>query len=128
MITSLHSLVYSDDADATRAFFRDVLRWPWVQDQDSTPDWPIFCTGPSELGVHPTESDWEGEHYSHPRHHRVALMCDDVEATVAELGRRGAEFGDEVSDMGFGLGVSLHVPGADDMLLYQPKHPTAYAL
>lgn len=128
MITSLHALIYSDDPDATRAFLRDVLQWPWVQDEASEPDWPIFRTGPSEMGVHPTESSYEGEHYSHPRHHEVSLMCDDIEATIADLRGRGAQFTGDVSDMGFGLAISLQVPGADDMLLYQPQHPTAYGM
>jgi len=127
MITSLHALIYSDDAEATRAFLRDVLRWPWVQDEASEPDWPIFRSGPSEMGVHPTESDYQGEHYSHPRHHEVALMCDDIESTVAELRQRGAEFSGEIGDFGYGLVISMKVPGADDIQLYEPKHPTAYA-
>jgi catechol 2,3-dioxygenase-like lactoylglutathione lyase family enzyme len=128
MITSIHTLIYSDDADATRAFLRDVLQWPWVQDEESEPDWPIFSSGLSEIGVHPTESDYQGEHYSHPRHHEVALMCDDISATVAELRERGAEFSGDVEDMGFGQAIRVRVPGADDILLYQPAHPTAYAL
>ena len=128
MITSLHTLIYSDDAEATRAFLRDVLRWPSVLDPESAPDWPIFRSGPSEIGVHPTESDYQGEHYSHPRHHEIALMCDDVKATVAELRQRGAEFSGEIGDYGFGLAVPMRVPGADDILLYQPTHPTAFNL
>ncbi|MFM6849120.1 MAG: VOC family protein, partial [Terrabacter sp.] len=58
MITAVHNLVYFDDAAATRAFFRDVLQWPYVTDDGSTSEaagaWLIFGTGPSELGVHPT--------------------------------------------------------------------------
>ena len=126
MITAVHTLIYSDDPDATRAFFRDVLAWPHVEDAGSEPGWLIFKTGPSELGVHPTSGTWEGDSYSHPRHHSVSLMCDDVAATVAELAGRGAEFGGEIEDMGFGLGATLRLPGAGDMLLYQPAHPTAF--
>ncbi|CAN5418988.1 hypothetical protein BH18ACT8_BH18ACT8_08360 [soil metagenome] len=128
MITSIHALIYSDDAQATRAFLRDVLRWPSVQDSDSVPDWPIFGSGPSEVGVHPTSSTWQGEVYTHPRHHELSLMCDDIEATVGQLRSRGAAFSGEVEDMGFGLAISMRLPGADDVLLYQPKHPTAYGL
>jgi len=50
MITAVHTLVYADDADAARAFFRDVLGWPHIDARDG---WLIFKTGPSELGVHP---------------------------------------------------------------------------
>jgi hypothetical protein len=55
-------------------------------------------------------------------------MCDDIEATMAELGARGARFSGSVEDMGFGLGVNVEVPGADDILLYEPRHPTGYDL
>ena len=55
-------------------------------------------------------------------------MCDDVETTKAELERKGAEFAGEIEDMGFGLGVLLKVPGADDILLYEPRHPEAHSL
>jgi catechol 2,3-dioxygenase-like lactoylglutathione lyase family enzyme len=126
MITSMHALVYSDDAPATRAFFRDVLRLPFVQDGDGDPPWLIFATGPSEMGVHPTHSEWEGQTYDSPRHHAVCLMCDDVEATRAELESRGATFSTPVADEGFGLVTMLDVPGADPIMLYQPTHALAY--
>jgi len=53
MIAAIHLLIYSDDAEATRAFLRDVLEWPYVEEPDSG-GWLIFKSGPSELGVHPT--------------------------------------------------------------------------
>jgi catechol 2,3-dioxygenase-like lactoylglutathione lyase family enzyme len=126
MITSVHTLIYSDDAAATRAFLRDVLEWPYVEEDGS--GWLIFKTGPSELGVHPTSGTYEGEAWSYPRHHSVSLMCDDVEATVAELKAKGAVFSGAIEDFGFGLGIMLELPGAGGMMLYQPKHPTAYDL
>ncbi|MDO5682079.1 MAG: VOC family protein [Propionibacteriaceae bacterium] len=140
MITAIHNLIYSDDAAATRAFFKEVLRWPHVSDSsdgsaplegadvdDGAPEsWLIFDTGPSELGVHPTVSTHGGREYRSERHHSISLMCDDLAATMAELGERGAEFAGEPVDMGFGIGVNLKVPGADDMLLYQPRHAVAY--
>ena len=60
MITSIHTLIYSDDAKATRAFLRDVLGWKYVT-EDLDDDWLIFKSGPSEMGVHPTHSVWEGK-------------------------------------------------------------------
>ncbi len=84
MITSVHTVIYSDDANATRAFLRDVLEWKYVS-EDFDKDWLIFKTRPSELGVHPTQSKWEDKEYKFPRHHSVALMCDDIDATVSEL-------------------------------------------
>ena len=128
MIKAVHTLIYSDDPEATRAFLRDVLGWPYVNDPDSEPGWLIFKTGPSELGIHPTSDTYEGKVYSYPRHHSISLMCDDVEATRAELEGKGAEFSGEIEDMGFGIGTMLKLPGADDILLYQPKHPEAHSL
>ncbi len=128
VIKAVHTLIYSDDPEATRAFLRDVLRWPHVQDLDSEPDWPIFKTGPSEMGVHPTSETWEGQPYSQPKHLSISLMCDDIEATKSELEGRGAEFAGGVEDYGFGLGAMLRLPGADDILLYQPSHPEAHSL
>lgn len=128
MITSLHALIYSDDAAATRAFLRDVLGFPFVEDSGAEPGWLIFRTGPSELGVHPTHSVWEGQQYNSPRHHAISFMCDDIEATRAELEAKGATFSAPITDEGYGLVTMVDVPGADPIQLYQPKHALAYDL
>jgi hypothetical protein len=80
------------------------------------------------MGVHPTSGTWEGDEFSHPRHHEVSLMCDDIEATRAELEAKGATFSDEIEDLGFGLGTTLELPGAGGILLYEPNHPEAHSL
>ena len=124
----MHTLIYSDDAEATRSFLRDVLGWPYVEDAESEPGWLIFKTGQSEMGVHPTSGTYEGQVYSHPKHHSISLMCDDIEATVADLRAKGARFSGEVEDLGFGLGTNLELPGAGEILLYEPRHPEAHSL
>ena len=118
MITAVHTLVYAEDADAAREFFREVLQLPSV---DAGGGWLIFRTGPSELGVHPTDATGSGQH-------GISLMCDDIESTVADLRARGVEFTREIRDDGFGLTTSFNVPGAATMMLYQPRHPLAYEL
>lgn len=130
MITALHTLVYSDDPTATRAFLKDVLRWPFLSEGGGVDpaEWLIFGTGPGELGVHPTSWERQGRKESTPTHHQVTLMCDDLDATVDELAARGATFRGEPEEMGFGRGTYLRVPGTDDLLLYQPHHDTAYDL
>jgi predicted enzyme related to lactoylglutathione lyase len=125
MITAVHNLIYADDAEAAREFFKDVLGWPNV---DAHGGWLIFKTGPSELGVHPTSGEHGGEPWSTPQHHEISLVCDDIEKTVAELTAKGATFSREVRDDGFGLTTALVVPGAGEILLYEPKHPSAYGL
>ena len=128
MIKAVHTLIYSDDAEATRAFLRDVLQWPSVAEPDAVPSWPIFKTGPSEMGIHPTSGSGGDQAYSTPRHHSISLMCDDLAATKAELEGRGAVFIGEIRDMGFGLAIELDLPGAGPILVYEPRHPEAYDL
>lgn len=120
-------MIYSDDAPATRTFLRDVLGWPCVEHEEGS-GWFIFQSGPSEMGVHPTKTEWEGKLWESPRKHAISLMCNDLEATMAELKSKGAEFRGEVTDHGYGLVVMMAVPGADDIQLYQPCHPVAYSL
>lgn len=114
----MHALVYAQDAAQTRAFFRDVLGLPYVDDGDG---WLIFKLPPSELGVHPTGHGGGGGP-------ELYLMCDDIEATQAELTGKGVEFTQPVTEVGFGLMTTLRVPGGQDLHLYQPKHRTAYDL
>lgn len=128
MITAVHALIYTDDPTATRAFLRDVLQWPSVSESggDDPADWLIFRSGPSEVGVHPTggpDDEWQTT-----RHHQIALMCDDLAATIGELASRGATFTGETRDEGWGITVHVEVPGADPIMLYQARHKVAYDL
>ena len=126
MITALHTLVYAEDPEAARAFFRDVLEFPAT---DTGGGWLIFKTGPSELGVHPSSWEHEGNQGSTDQRFDVSLVCDDLEQTIAELSARGAAFTGGVTDEGWGLTVRLEVPGAREMLLYQPRYdPPATSL
>jgi predicted enzyme related to lactoylglutathione lyase len=127
VITAAHLLIYSDDPEATRSFLRDVLGWAFVEEPEA-PGWLIFKSGPSELGVHPTHQTHEAVTYDNPRHHSISLMCDDLTGTMADLETKGAEFTGPVEEQGFGITVMLNVPGADDIMLYEPRHPTAYGL
>jgi len=125
MITALHTLVYAHDPEAARDFFRDVLRFPAT---DTGGGWLIFRTGPSELGVHP--SSWEHADPSGAapqvggtdQRFDLSLLCDDLEATMAELEERGAEFEGGVTEQSWGTTVQLVVPGAGTMTLYQPRY------
>jgi catechol 2,3-dioxygenase-like lactoylglutathione lyase family enzyme len=128
VITSIHTLIYSDDPAATRAFLRDVLGWPHVEHAESGSGWLIFRSGPSEMGVHPTSGTWEGGEYTHSVHHEISLMCDDIAATKAELEAKGAVFDGDITDRGFGLTAMLELPGAGHIMLYEPRHPVAYDL
>jgi predicted enzyme related to lactoylglutathione lyase len=120
MITGVHAIVYAQQAEATRAFFRDVLGLSYV---DAGHGWLIFKLPPAELGVHPT-----GEQALSPGAYELYLTCDDVEATVADLTARGVEFVPGIVEAGFGLLTTMKVPGGGTLGLYQPKHATAFDL
>ncbi len=119
MITAVHALVYAEDPEAARVFFRDVLGLPGT---DTGGGWLIFKTGPSELGVHPSSWEHEGHTDSTDQQFDVSLMCDDLDKTMAELTAKGAEFDGGVHDEGWGITARLKVPGAGMMTLYQPNY------
>jgi catechol 2,3-dioxygenase-like lactoylglutathione lyase family enzyme len=122
MILSTHAIIYADDADQARAFFRDVLEFPHVDAHDG---WLIFKLPPAELGIHPAGEPGSA---APSGHHELYLLCDDVEATVADLTAKGVEFTAPIENQGFGLLTRLKVPGAGEIGLYQPRHATAYDL
>lgn len=114
MITGAHVIVYSRDAEADRAFFRDVLEYPHV---DAGGGWLIFKLPPAEVAVHPAEA----------QSHELYLMCDDVNATAAQLAAKGVSC-EPVSDEGWGLLSGLRLPGGGQLGLYEPRHPKATEL
>ena len=115
MITGVHAVMFTSEADGLRAFLRDVLGLDSV---DAGGGWLIFALPPAELAAHPSDGDTSIELY---------LMCDDIEATVAELEAKGVEFARPVSDEGWGLVTAMRVPGGGELGLYEPRHPTPLA-
>ena len=118
MINGAHVIIYSKDADADRAFFRDVLNLKWV---DAHGGWLIFALPPSELGVHPAE----GPTYESGIRHQISFMCDDIQATVASLRAKGIQFASEPKDEGYGITVMMTLPGGVEVMLYEPRHKMA---
>ena len=113
MIRGIHAMFYSTDAEATRAFIRDKLGFPFTDVGDG---WLIFDAPEGDLGVHPTF-----EHVPDPIH-EISFYCDDVEATKAELEAKGVEFATPIEDQGFGLVTRMRMPGGVELTLYQPKY------
>ena len=109
MITGAHSILYSTDAEADRAFFRDVLNLPNV---DVGGGWLIFGLPPAEVAVHPSEKHDVQEFY---------LMCDDVNAFVADVTQRGITCG-PTEDRGWGILTQVALPGGGKLGVYQPRH------
>jgi catechol 2,3-dioxygenase-like lactoylglutathione lyase family enzyme len=112
-VTGAHVLLYTPQAEALRETLRDVLGWRHV---DAGGGWLIFALPPAELGVHPTEGE--------PRH-ELSLICDDVASTAADLEAKGIEVRGAPEDLGFGVGTRIVLPGGVEVLLYEPRHPTA---
>jgi len=112
MISGAHMIFYSADAEADRAFFRDVLGFPFV---DAGHGWLIFALPPSEIAVHPAAENAK---------HEIYLMCDDVTSTIQTLERQQVKC-DPVADLGWGLLTHLSLPGGGRLGLYQPRHPVA---
>ena len=111
-ITGAHVLLYSPEADALRTMLSDTFGWKGV---DAGGGWMILALPPAEVAVHPADSP----------SHELTLMCDDLDATVAELKAKGVEFKGERHEERWGTGATMVLPGGVDMLLYEPRHPTA---
>ena len=113
LITGAHAIIYSRKPDADRTFLRDVLGLPHVDIGDG---WLIFSLPPAELAIHPSSKN---------NVHELYLMCDDVDATVAELTAKGVTFSQPITDQGWGRVTAIRLPGGMELGLYEPRHPTA---
>ena len=112
VITGVHAIIFSPDAEKARAFFADVLN---MQSADAGGGWPIFALPPAELAVHPAEGD---------SRHELYLMCDDIHATLAELRGKGVAVARDISDQGWGLLAAIRLPDGTEFPIYQPRHPS----
>lgn len=111
MIEGIHAIVYSRQAEQTRAFFRDVLG---LESVDAGGGWPIFALPPAELAVHPADEDGR---------HELYLMCRDLRQTMDELRAKGVET-TEVRQQPWGLLTTILLPGGGEIALYEPRHPS----
>ena len=111
VINGLHAIVFSPQAEKVRAFLGDVLELPSV---DAGGGWLIFAAPPAELAVHPSDGDG---------HHQLYLMCDDINATLADLAAKGVEIAAEVSDQRWGLVAAIRLPDGTELPIYEPRHP-----
>jgi predicted enzyme related to lactoylglutathione lyase len=112
VITGLHAIVFSAEAEKVRAFFGDVLSLSSV---DAGGGWLIFALPPAELTVHPADGDGR---------HELYLMCDDIHVTLAELRDKGVEVARDVADQGWGLLAAIRLPDGSEFPIYEPRHPS----
>lgn len=115
MISGAHVIVYSKDAVADRAFFRDVLGFASV---DAGHGWLIFRLPPAEAALHPAEEN---------DRHELYFMCGDLGLEISALREKGVHCSD-VQEERWGSITKIRLPGGGEIGLYQPKHPTALGL
>jgi catechol 2,3-dioxygenase-like lactoylglutathione lyase family enzyme len=115
MISGTHVIVYSKEADADRAFFRDVLGFKSV---DAGHGWLIFALPPAEAAFHPGEKNGV---------HELYLMCDNLKSEMAALAKKNVKCS-AIQEERWGSITKMRLPGGGDVHLYQPKHPKALDL
>jgi catechol 2,3-dioxygenase-like lactoylglutathione lyase family enzyme len=108
-------IVYSKDAEADRAFFRDVLGFASVE---AGHGWLIFAMPPAETAFHPSDANDV---------HELYFMCEDLKAEMATLAEKGVRCSD-VQEARWGSITKIQLPGGGKVGLYQPKHPTAIGI
>ena len=109
MIRAAHVILYSSNAEADRAFFRDVLEYPFV---DAGHDWLIFALPPAELAIH--LADGGGGH-------QLYLICDDLTAFIAQMGEHGLTCSAPHTER-WGQITDLTLPGGGTIGVYEPTH------
>jgi hypothetical protein len=125
MIHGVHLLLSSANPEVDRAFFRDVLEFPYV---DVGEGWLIFGLPPAEMGIHPAERNLTHPHAGQDlTAGTVYLMCDDLRETLDGLAARGVDH-TETQEAGWGVVTSIPLPGGGRLGLYQPHHPLATSL
>lgn len=114
LISGAHMVLYSKNAVADRKFFRDVLKFPYV---DAGEGWLIFSLPPSEVAVHPSKSS-SGEEEAHS----FFLMCDDLQSTIGSLKRKKIKC-KIIGEQSWGKVAMIALPSGGELGLYEPKHP-----
>ena len=113
MIRGVHTMFYSSEPDALRAFLLDKMQLPFT---DVGEGWLIFDLPEADMGCHPAGDGADAGT------HNVSFYCDDVHKSVAKLKSRGVEFIDDISDRGYGLVTHFLMPGGVEIQLYQPRY------
>ena len=109
MLIGVHSVIYSTNPDADRAFLRDVMK---LTNVDAGGGYIVFGLPPSEVAIHPADKN---------NTHELYLMCDDVEAFIGEMKEHNISCG-SVQDEGWGLLTQVTLPGGGKLGVYQPRH------
>jgi len=126
MINGTHIVLYTADADADRAFFRDVLDFASV---DAGHGWLIFALPPAEAAFHDLDKDsWDKKSIEQNdaklnSRHELYLMCDDIAATLRDLESKNVSVS-AITEQRWGSLATLTLPSGSKLGIYQPKHPS----
>ena len=123
-IQGTHILFYSNNADADRAFLRDVLGLRGI---DVGGGWMIFKAPPAEAAVHPMEGEGASRAQNEMLSATIHFLCDDVRAMVRELEEKRVKCA-PLHEQSWGIATAITLPSGGAVGLYQPKHRTAYDL
>lgn len=117
MIKGVHTMFYTSDAEALRAFLRDVIGFSFT---DVGGGWLIFDLPEADMGCHPAR---EGDEDGRPvGTHEVSFYCDNIRRTVGELEARGVQFTEPITETEYGLSTYFLMPGDVRTQLYQPHY------
>ncbi len=111
MIDGSHVVVFSQDPQADRVFFADVLGFPHI---DAGGGWLIFALPPAEAAMHPTEGTPS---------HELFFTCNDIESTIEQLQHKGVEFTGGIAEQRWGRIIRMRLPGGGEVGMYEPRHP-----
>ncbi len=117
MIRGVHTMFYSSEPEALRAFIRDKLGFPYT---DVGEGWLIFDLPEADMGVHPASEDGQGDEAA--GRHDISFYCDNIAETVSELKQEGVLFSGPIEDRGYGLVTHFTMPGGVVAQLYQPHY------
>ena len=109
LISGTHTIIYSQDAEADRAFFRDILGFPNIDVGDG---WLIFSLPPSEVAFHPAEANGM---------HAFYLVLTDIHDFIAKMENHQIVCA-PIEAQGWGLLTSITLPGGGRLGAYQPRH------
>jgi catechol 2,3-dioxygenase-like lactoylglutathione lyase family enzyme len=119
MIQGVHTMFYTSEAEALRAFIRDKLGFPYI---DAGDGWLIFDLPRADMGCHPTDTADPKAPPSGTAD--ISFFCDDIEGTIRELQEKGVEFTEAVKDVGYARSTRFRVPGGFTVQLYEPNYRT----
>ena len=113
MLIGAHVVVYSMNAEADRAFFKDILG---LHSVDAGHGWLIFAVPAAEVAFHP---------HTQNNQHQLYFICDNLSREMAALRKKSVRFG-EIAEERWGIRTTMLLPSGGVIGLYEAKHPVTF--